>query len=241
MILNFAHRGSLTEAPENTISAIKKALEHHAKAIELDVQLTKDGELVVVHDQMLGRYNSEQPGFIKDYTLAEIKQIDVGSSFSEKFAGERIATLSEILAICPDDLLINIEIKNIPIIYDGIEEKLIDELIQHDRLHNIIISSFDHAALEKVQRIAPEVPLGMLLYYRILKPWDYAKHSGLKLASVHPHLSYTNKELIQEFHKLGLKVYPYTVSDKKIYDQLVDLGVDGVFSNNPKIFAGVTE
>lgn len=236
MKLNFAHRGSLTEAPENTLSAMKKALDHNAKAIELDIQLTKDGHMVVVHDQKLTRFNPDYPKWIKDYTLQEIKSIDIGSSFSKEYAGETLATFEEILRILPEDVLLNVEIKNIPIIYDGIEEKLIRTLKAHNRLENIIISSFDHAALQKVEQLAPDIPLGLLLYYRILKPWEYAKSCGLTLASVHPHYSYTDKQLIDEFHKLGLKVYPYTVSDMETYHKLVDLGVDGVFSNNPKIF-----
>lgn len=236
MVLNFAHRGSLTEAPENTLSAIKKALEHEAKAIELDVQLTKDGHMVVVHDQRLARFNKDHQGFIKDYTLEEIKQIDIGSSFSSEFAGETLATFEEMLAIIPNDVILNVEIKNIPVIYEGIEEKLIRTLDKNDRLDHIIISSFDHAALRKVQSLAPDIPLGMLLYYRMLKPWEYAKSSGLSLTSVHPHVSYTDQEFIDEFHKLGLKVYPYTVSDMDLYRRLVKLGVDGVFSNNPEIF-----
>lgn len=236
MKLNFAHRGSLTEAPENTLSAMKKALDHRAKAIELDVQLTKDGHMVVVHDQKLTRFNPNYPNWIKEYTLEEIKSIDIGSSFSKEYAGESLATFEEILSIIPRDVLLNVEIKNIPIIYEGIEETLIRALEEHDRLDNIIISSFDHAALEKVQELAPNLPLGLLLYYRILKPWEYAKNSGLNLSSVHPHYSYTDQELIDEFHKLGLKVYPYTVSDMATYEKLISLGVDGVFSNNPKIF-----
>lgn len=236
LVLNFAHRGSLTEAPENTLPAMKKALEHHTRAIELDVQLTKDNRLVVIHDQRLKRFNTEYQGLIKDYTLAEIKQIDVGSSFSAEYAGETLTTLDEILAICPSDVILNIEIKNIPVIYEGIEAVLMDCLQAHDRLDNIIISSFDHAALEKIQQIAPSVPLGMLFYYRILKPWEYTERCGLNIASVHPHVSYTDKELIDEYHKLGYKVYPYTVSDVENYDRLIELGVDGVFSNNPEIF-----
>lgn len=236
MVLNFAHRGSLTEAPENTLPAIKKAIDHHALAIELDVQLTKDKHLVVIHDQKLNRFNREFPGFIKDYTLAEIKQIDVGSSFSPEYKGTTLATLEEILEICPNDIILNIEIKNIPVIYDGIETILLDCLKTHNRLDHIIISSFDHVALENMQKLDPTLPLGLLFYYRILNPWEYAKHCGLNISSVHPHVSYTDKQLIDSFHELGCKVYPYTVNDEKQYKQLIELGVDGVFSNNPSIF-----
>ena len=126
MVINFAHRGSLTEAPENTIAAMKKALDHQTKAIELDVQLTKDGHLVVIHDHKFTRLNKKVTNQVKDLTLKEIKQIDVGSSFSKKYAGETLATLEEILDIIPTDVLLNVEIKNIPVIYAGIEAKVME-------------------------------------------------------------------------------------------------------------------
>lgn len=241
MTLNFAHRGSLTEAPENTLSAIKKAIDHQAKAIEFDVQLTKDGQAIIIHDHTLARFNKTHTDFVKNYTLAELKQIDIGSSFSNEFAGETLATLEEVLTICPDDLILNIEIKNIPVIYDGIEKKIIDSLKKHNRLQNVIISSFDHLALEKVQALAPEIPLGLLLYYPIIKPWKYAQDCGLHLTSVHPHVAYTDKQFIEEFHQLGMKVYPYTVNEIEQYETLLELGVDGVFSNTPAIFSNETQ
>lgn len=237
MTLNFAHRGSLTEAPENTLSAMKKAIDHGTKAIELDVQLTSDGHLVIIHDHKLRRFNKKVTGLVKDFSLHEIKQIDVGSSFSPKFKGETLATLDEVLELCPKDILLNIEIKNIPVIYEGIEQKVIDCLQEHDRMDHIMISSFDHVALYNVQQLKPDIPLGMLFYYRILRPWEYVKNSGLDIYSVHPNVVYTDKEMIDACHQLGYKVYPYTVSDEKRFKQLVNDGVDGVFSNNPKIFA----
>ncbi|SES88982.1 glycerophosphoryl diester phosphodiesterase [Oceanobacillus limi] len=236
MVLNFAHRGSLTEGPENTLPAMKKALEHGAKAIELDVQLTKDQQLVVIHDHKLTRFNKNAKGLVKDYTLAEIKEIDVGSSFSDEFAGTTLATLDEILEVIPKEIVLNIEIKNIPVIYEGIEETLWSCLKNHQRLDNLIISSFDHVALEKMQRLEPGIPLGLLFYYRILKPWDYARQTGLEITSIHPHAGWTDKQLIDECQKLGYQVYPFTVNKMAQYHQLVELGVDGVFSNNPKIF-----
>lgn len=236
MIINFAHRGSLTEAPENTLASMKKALDHNPKAIELDVQLTKDGHLVVIHDHTFKRFNKSVSGLVKDYTLEEIKKIDVGSSFSTAFAGETLATLEEVLELVPKDILLNVEIKNIPVIYEGIEEKVISTLKAHNRLDNLVISSFDHEALLKVQRLNSNIPLGMLFYYRMLEPWKYAKSTGLDLVSVHPLYTTIDKQFVDEFHDLSLKVYPFTVSDDVAYKQLLDIGVDGVFSNNPKIF-----
>src|SRR5699024_9631913 len=152
---------------------MKKALDHQTKAIELDVQLTKDGHLVVIHDHKFTRLNKKVTNQVKDLTLKEIKQIDVGSSFSKKYAGETLATLEEILDIIPTDVLLNVEIKNIPVIYAGIEAKVMEVLEAHDRLDNLIISSFDHEALRNVQAINANIPLGILFYYRMLEPWKY--------------------------------------------------------------------
>lgn len=236
MILNFAHRGSLTEAPENTLSAFEKALEHGARGIECDVQLTKDKQLVVIHDHHFKRLNKQITGRINDYTLAEIKQIDVGSQFSKAYAGEALATLDEVLELVPPDVVLNIEIKNIPIIHEGIEDILINCLANHHREDNLIISSFDHVALENVQKKAPNLLIGLLFYYRLIKPWEYAKRAGLNIYSVHPHAVYLSERLIHQFHASGYKVFPFTVNQEDDYIKLVQAGVDGVFSNNPAIF-----
>nr|WP_256438978.1 glycerophosphodiester phosphodiesterase family protein [Virgibacillus sp. MSJ-26] len=236
VVFNFAHRGSLTEAPENTVSAMKKALAHNTKGIELDVQLTKDKQLVVVHDHHFKRLNENIPGKINEYTLAEIKKIDVGSSFSYEFAGESLATLDEILELVPRDVLLNIEIKNIPLLHEGIEEILLKCVDNHDRRDNIIVSSFDHIALQTFQGLAPDIPIGLLFYYRFIRPWDYAKMTGLDIYSLHPNGVYMTEELIESIHDAGYKVFPYTINKEEDYEKLVAGGVDGVFSNNPNIF-----
>lgn len=236
MLINFAHRGSLTEAPENTLPAFQKAFEHGAKAIELDVQLTSDNQLVVCHDHKLTRFNKEATGLIKDYTLEEINHIDIGQSFHSKFVGTTLPTLEEVLSICPDTVLINIEIKNIPVIYDGIEEILLHKLEEKKRLDNIIISSFDHVALQKIQKLNSQIPIGMLFHYRILDTWEYAKMSDLNIYSIHPNHVFVDKDFIENCHTNGYKVYPYTVNSLDRYHKLVEFGVDGVFSNNPEIF-----
>lgn len=236
MVLNFAHRGSLTEAPENTLPAFQKAIDRGAQGIELDVQLTKDDQLVVCHNHTLSKYTDAVTGRIRDYTLEEVKQIDVGSVFSDAYKGVTLPTLAEVLEICPSDLKLNVEIKNIPVIYPEIEEILLDCLREYDRLDNLVISSFDHVALMNVQRIAPDVELGMLFYYRILRAWEYAKNSGLNISSIHPNNVYTDREFVENCKEYGFKVYPYTVNSVERYEELVDYGVDGVFSNNPVLF-----
>src|SRR5699024_6996567 len=236
MPLNFAHRGSLTEAPENTLPAFQKAISHGAKAIELDVQLSKDNHLVVSHDHKFTRFNKDVTGLIKDYTLYEIKQIDVGSAFGEEYAGTSLPTLEEVMDICPDSIVLNIEIKNIPVIYEGIEQKLLNTLTDYNRTENVIISSFDHVALQTVQTMNPDIDLGMLFYYRMLNPWDYAASSGLNIRSLHSNQVYVDQTFVQECKRRGYEVYPFTVNDFTRYEELIGFGVDGVFSNEPGVF-----
>ena len=236
MVLNFAHRGSMTEAPENTISAIKKAVAHGAKGIELDVQLTKDQQLIVVHDHHFKRLSPGVPGKVNEFTLEEIKHIDVGSAFSDEYAGESLATLDEILDILPRETILNIEIKNIPLLHEGIEGILIDCLKNRQREENVWISSFDHEALAKVQHRAPHIPIGLLFYYRMIQPWTYAKQTGLDIYSIHPNAVYTDEAFITACHEAGYKVYPFTVNRRRDYEKLTSAGVDGIFSNNPELF-----
>lgn len=237
MVLNFAHRGSLTEAPENTVAAMKKALAHGVKAIELDVQLTKDNHLVLTHDHHVRRFNQAAKKNVVDYTLEEIKQIDIGSAFSKKCKGEKLATLEEILHLIPRDVLLNIEIKNYPIVYAGIESLLLSSLYTNRRMENVMISSFDHLSLLRVQEQAPQIPLGLLFKHRILRPWDYVRYSGLDVYSIHPNKIHVNEAYIKNCHQAGYKVFPYTVNDSVQYEQFVAWEVDGVFSNNPDIFS----
>ncbi|GAB2537752.1 glycerophosphodiester phosphodiesterase [Gracilibacillus alcaliphilus] len=236
MVLNFAHMGSLTEAPENTIPSIQKALEHKTKAIELDVQLTKDKQLVVVHDRTLERYNPNFTKNIREYTMEEIYQVDVGSAFSEAFKGTSFVTLEEILELLPEDIILNIEIKHAKV-HQGIEAMLIDRLQNHNLEDQTIISAFDHNSLRKVQRIAPNIRVGLLYLHHLPQLWDHVKQSSLEVYSVHPSQDWTDQQIIEECHKLGCKVFPFTVNDLERYDQLRSYGVDGVFTDNPHIFS----
>lgn len=236
MTINFAHRGSLTEAPENTIPSFKYALKHGAQAIELDVQLSKDNHLIVWHDATFSRFNKNETRRLNTYTLEEIKQINVGEMFPNITEPISPATLEEVLAICPPDVTLNIEIKNIPLIHQGIEKALFDCLHTHNRLENIIVSSFDHVALQNFQQLAPKVRLGMLFYYRILNPWSYAQQSGLNIYSIHPNNIYTDRLFIEKCRQHGFHVYPFTVNSTQRYHELIEFGVSGVFSDAPDIF-----
>jgi glycerophosphoryl diester phosphodiesterase len=237
MIIHFAHRGSLTEAPENTIPAIKSALDRGAKAIEIDVQLCKDGQLVVWHDEHLGRIgNGAENPLIRNLTLKEIKRFDAGSWFSPDFKGTTVSTLEEILKVIPDHVFLNIEIKNPLVPYEGIEQKTLASIEQNRSFDKVIVSSFDHEALRRFYKLERNLKLGMLFRDRLISPWSYVKNCGFPIYSVHPHYNLLTQDLIHEFKNKGYKIYPYTVDDENTVDRLLHAGIDGVFTNNVHIF-----
>jgi glycerophosphoryl diester phosphodiesterase len=231
----FAHRGSSLEAPENTLPAFQLALEQGCKAIELDVQLTMDEELIVCHDEKIDR-TTDGTGYIKDQTLASLKHRDAGSWFSDQFQGVKLPTLEEVLAICYQDIVINIEIKNIPFFYKGIEEKVLQTIRRFGFVENTIISSFDHHALLCVQHLQPNQKIGVLLANQLIDPWGYLENAKLHAFSIHPLYSFVNEEFVRQSHQVGYKVIPFTVDDRKVYQGLKSMGVDGIFTNIPSRF-----
>ncbi|WP_202081350.1 glycerophosphodiester phosphodiesterase [Caldalkalibacillus salinus] len=233
----FAHRGASFEAPENTIPAFQLALQQGCKAIELDVHLTIDQEIVVCHDDHIDR-TTDGTGLIKEQTLNALKQRDAGSWFSSEYKGTRIPTLAEILALIDKDVLLNIEIKNIPYFHKGIEQKLVSLLERYGFEDNIIISSFDHQALKTVQNIKPSLKKGVLLKNYLISPWEYIQRCDLDAYSIHPLYTFIDQAFVQDCHQAGLKIYPYTVDDRKTYQHFETLGVDGIFTNIPSRFMG---
>lgn len=235
MEIIFAHRGASFEAPENTLPAFELALKQGCKAIELDVHLTKDGQIVVCHDDDIER-TTDGMGLIKEMTLEELRQRDAGSWFSEEYEGSRIPTLGEVLALCHQDITINIEIKNVPYFHQGIEAKVIEEIKKHDFMQNTIISSFDHQALLRTQHIAPDVKLGVLLANHLIEPWKYIEYSGIKAYSIHPICTFVDEAFMHACHQAGFKVFPFTVDERRMYQYLDELKVDGIFTNIPARF-----
>lgn len=235
MSIIFAHRGASADAPENTLPAFQKAIDQGCRAIELDVHLSKDEELVVCHDETIDR-TTDGTGYIRDQTLSSLQQRDAGLWFSADFHGIRLPKLDEVLEICHQNVLINIEIKNIPFTYKGIEEKILKTIRRFGFLENTIISSFDHHALKRVQDLQFNMKLGILLANHLIDPWGYIKNAKLHAYSIHPLYNFVDEEFVQESHKAGYQVFPFTVDDRKVYQDLRQMGVDGIFTNIPARF-----
>jgi len=228
-----AHRGASGYAPENTIAAFNKALDMKADGIEIDVHLSKDGYVVVSHDEKLGR-TSNGSGFIKDFTLEELKKLDFGSWFSSEYANERIPTLEEVLCLLRDkDILLNIEVKNNTIIYEGIEKAVVDLVRKYEMAEKIIISSFNHYCLKEVKRLAPELKIGLLYSERLYKPGDYAKAVGAE--AIHPYYLSINSDSINNCKKNGILINAWTINNPDQMKEAVLSGIDGIITNYPDI------
>lgn len=226
-----AHRGASAIRPENTMSAFKKAIEMGANAIETDVQMTKDGHLILIHDEQLSR-TTNGVGWVKDYTLKEIKKLDAGYWFSPEYANETIPTIDELfILIYNTNLWVNIEIKMGFIMYPGIEQRLVDKIKEYGLEGRVIISSFNHYSIKMVSTISPELNTAILYSIGLYEPWNYALNIGARY--LHPNKNVVYKELVDAAHQYGMKVYPYTVDDEREMRYLIEMGVDGIITNVP--------
>lgn len=229
-----AHRGASGYAPENTLAAFQKALDTNCDGIEFDVQMTKDGEIIVCHDYSVERTTNGK-GYIKNLTLAEIKELDAGSWFDERFKGEKIPTLEEVFKIIPSGILMNIEIKNLALERRNIEQKVVDLILKYNRIDDVIISSFDHLSLKTVREINKDIRVGVLTYSYILDTVSYIKKHEFDAYSIHPSEEFLNQSLVKDAHDNGYKIFSYTVNDGEIAELFENMGVDAIFSNYPDI------
>lgn len=231
----FAHRGASGYVPQNSLASAKKAVEMGAMAIEFDVQLSKDGVPVIIHDFFLDHLTVDGKGYVKDYTLEELKKFKLKNNFHENYSEENIPTLEEFLAVLPDNMLINVEIKAILSDVRELEDRVVEILKKFPQKNNIVISSFDHELLHKLHLKYPEYRIGMLTGTNTIAMSEYFKKSPVKITSVNLALELAEENLIKELKNSGFKVFIYTVNDKNIALNLKEIGVDGIFSDYPDI------
>jgi len=227
-----AHRGASAEAPENTLAAFRRALEIGVDAVELDVHLTSDGELVVIHDPMLDR-TTDGRGLVRDQTLAAMRRLDAGRWFGERFAGERIPTLAEALDLLRSVRVI-VEVKNGPIYYSGIAARVAAE-VRSTGHPSVTASSFDHPVLVELKaeatRLGTTMDAAVLFVGRPVDPVGLALDAGAD--ALHPHWAYLTPEMVGAAHAAALRVETWTVDDPLCLAHVVGMAPDGVMSNYP--------
>ncbi|WP_077370043.1 glycerophosphodiester phosphodiesterase [Anaerosalibacter sp. Marseille-P3206] len=231
--LIYAHRGASHYAPENTIASFKKAVEMGADGIEIDVHKSKDGYLMVCHDEKVDR-TTNGSGYIKDKDMKELKSLDAGSWFSKYFEGERIPLLEEVLDLVKmENLLLNIELKNGPIFYENLEMDVVNAIKSFGLEDNVIISSFNHYSLLGIKKIEPRIKTGILYIAGMVSPWKYAKTIGAD--AIHPLYVTINKEVTKECIRNDIMVNPFTVDRENDMILMRNIGVTGIITNCPDI------
>ncbi|BBD92242.1 glycerophosphodiester phosphodiesterase [Staphylococcus caprae] len=230
-----AHRGLSEDYPENTLIAYKHALMLHIDMLEIDVHYTKDKQLVVIHDDTIDR-TSNGKGKVIDYTLDELREFDFGAYRGDKFKGERIPTLDEVLDLVDHfSKKLLLEIKK-PSQYPGIEEMIVEKLKERGMpKHKVILQSFDFDCVKKLAEMNLEFELGVLLSK---KQYWYKLPNFKEIAKVadyaNPNYALVTKRFMKHAHEEMLKVLPYTVNESKAVKKLIDVEVDGVISDIPE-------
>ena len=235
----FAHRGASGYAPENTLEAFRLAMEQGADGMELDVHLTKDGEVVVIHDETLDR-TSNGHGNVRDYTLEELKKFSFHNHM-EKYQGVQIPTLKEALNLVKNSRIkVNIELKTGIYWYEGIEEKTMDIVKTMGMEDRVIYSSFNHYSIQKVLEQNSDAETAYLFSDVPLNMEKYAKDTGVK--GLHPAVYHLKMaDFLETYMKSGLKVRVWTVNNKEDMKMFMDAGVDAVITNYPKVSVELRE
>ncbi len=234
------HRGAMGYRPEITLASYEFALQVGADWIECDCHLSRDGALVVIHDESVDRTTNGH-GLVRDHTLAELKQLDAGSWFSTEFNDQRVLTVEELLDWAKQrDTIVDIEIKNAPLYYPGIEDAVVAALQRTEMTEQAIVISFDHRAVGRVKALQQRIATGVLYACR---PAD----GGISLAqavnadALLPHWAYVTREDVDAAHAAGLSVAPWATSDPAILEHLIAAGVDGIGTNHPDVLRRVLD
>ena len=227
----FAHRGASGYAPENTLEAFALAGEQGAQGIELDVQLTKDGEVVVIHDETIDRVSTGK-GAVRDYTLEELRRFSF-HNHKKEYEGVQIPTLREVLEqVKPGGMEVNIELKTGIYWYPGLEEKTV-ELVKAAGMENrVIYSSFNHYSVQKILELDAEAETAYLYSDVLLNVENYAKNTGV--CGLHPAVYHLKMaDFLESYRRSGLQVRVWTVNDEADMRQFIEKDLEAVITNYP--------
>ncbi|HUI24456.1 MAG TPA: glycerophosphodiester phosphodiesterase family protein [Candidatus Kryptonia bacterium] len=229
--LVIGHRGAAGLAPEHTRPSFERALALAVDMIELDVQLTRDHQLVVMHDRELGR-TATASGPVREWSLAELKRLDTGAWFGEEFRGEGVLTLEEVFEVLGGRVPLNVEIKSPEPDWEATARQLAAVLTRAGQLAATVVSSFEMGALAAVRAEMPAVQVGVLwqsLDLNLARDWM----SRLNATSFHPFCGLVSEDVVRSAHQRGRRVYTWTVNDDYEIARVAAAGVDGIISDFP--------
>jgi len=218
------HRGNPAENPENTMRSFRSAIDVGCDLIECDVHLSADGRLVVIHDHTLER-TTNGAGLVRDHSAAELRKLDAGE-------GEKIPLLQEVVELALGKVGLVIEIKQVPPLYPGLEEKLVNMLRQLGALSECAVVSFNHMAIHELRKIEPSLQLGILEGARPMHPAKLLREAGADVYS--PHWGATDPQVVKEVHSAGGAVGVWPVDDDTAVQWCKYCKPDSIFSNRPR-------
>jgi glycerophosphoryl diester phosphodiesterase len=235
--LLIGHRGYPVLCPENTLASFRGAMEAGCDMIELDVTLTKDRKVVVIHDDTLDRTTNGK-GPILGQTFEEIKRLDAGSWFAQRFSAERIPELSEVMELTAGQCMLNIEIKESAFEADypadAIEHQVVKLVKTSGAMDRVIVSSFDKRILERIAAMNAPPAIAYISDHgadkRVLEML-----LAMKAFSWHPRFKVLTRDQVDMLHAAGLKVFPWTINTRAEAEKLLALGVDGLICNELRV------
>jgi glycerophosphoryl diester phosphodiesterase len=229
----FAHRGDCAHAPENTLAAFKMAADKGATAIELDVNLSSDKQVIVIHDASVDRTTNGN-GNVRSLPLAALRDLDAGAWFNEQFRGEHIPTLEEVFATLGKRIFINVELKDFVAPGDDLVPNVVELVKKFGLQETVMFSSFYQRNLLIAKRLLPEVSCGLLALPGFLGwPARTFGYRRKEYQAFHPNSKNVTLGLVNRAHAAGKRVHVYTVNDVEELKRLVGIGVDGIFTDDP--------
>ena len=230
----FAHRGASAHAPENTVPSFDLALQQGADGIELDAKLSADGTVIVIHDATVDR-TTDGHGRVASFKLADLRALDAGIFFSEKFRGTKVPTLEDVFDCVGRRGIINIELTNYYVRRDNLVEEVCALIKKHNNHEQIIFSSFFPSNLEKAAALLPKIPRGLLA----LDGWKgmWARSFGFMFGeyqALHPYITDTNAQQVARAHRLKRNIHVWTANSVDEIKRLANWGVDGIFTDDPQ-------
>ena len=236
----FAHRGASAHAPENTLSAFELAVKQGAPAIEFDVKLSLDGQVMVIHDQSVDR-TTDGSGRVRDLSLAALGKLDAGSWFAGQYAHEKIPTLDQVFELFGKKVFMNVELTNYASPFDRLVSKVVGLVEKHGLENYILFSSFFPHNLMKAAGLLPSVPRAQLILEGGAGRWQRIWGRLIDVQAEHPFSADVTSRSVSDAHLRGRRVHVWTVNNIEDMRRLKNLGVDGIFTDDPpkalKIFS----
>jgi glycerophosphoryl diester phosphodiesterase len=232
--LIFGHRGVPDETPENTIASFERSVEMGLDGIELDVQLCRTGELVIIHDEKVDKL-TDGSGAVKELSFDELRALDAGSKFSVDFKGEKIPTFEETLDVLGGKMIVNIELKTRSIPDDGLEAKAVAVVEKMNLGSSVIFSSFNPFSVRRARMANPEFKVALL--FAEDQPIHLRRAWGLhfvRVDAVHPRFPLVSPKLMKRARAKGWVVNTWTVDKAAKVKELFDMGVSVVITNHPR-------